>query len=356
MKSTLRRLSLLLIFAGASPPLSIALAEQQAPAKSESAPKPAATAAKPAAPKPPTSQEVREAALKRFAETVEIRFDQPYAGNDNPKQQIDVYLPKKPAGKDPLPAVVFIHGGGWSGGDRKAYVAPASALAAGGKFVAFSVGYRLSGEKTWPAQIHDCKAAIRWIRAHAKELNVDPNRIGVTGSSAGGHLVTLLGLTAGNKELEGDVGEHSGQSSAVTCVINFCGPTDMAAALMQGEAAKTDDPAVRGLVGGPLKEKADVVKATSPLTYVSKQAVPIMTVHGTADARVNYNNAEKLEAALKQAGTTHYLIPMVGAGHGIPMKPELAKRMEQFWEMYLRDAKSEISTDPIEAAPQPVKK
>lgn len=350
------RTAMFLLLTSVPSAMPAASAEQQAPAKPEAGSKPAATATKPAAPKPPTAQEVREAALKRFAEAVDIRFDQPYAGNDNPKQQIDVYLPKKPAGKDPLPAVVFIHGGGWSGGDRKGYVAQAAGLAAGGKFAAFSVGYRLSGEKFWPAQIHDCKAAIRWIRAHAKELNIDPSRIGVTGSSAGGHLVTLLGLTAGNQELEGDVGEHSGVSSAVTCVINFCGPTDMAAALMQGEAAKTDDPAVRGLVGGPLKEKADVVKATSPLTYVSKQAVPIMTVHGTADARVNYNNAEKLAAAMKQVGATHYLIPMVGAGHGIPMKPELAQRMLQFWDLYLRDVKSEISTDPIAAAPTPAKK
>jgi len=321
-------------------------AQQQAPPQA----KPTATA-----PKPLSPQEQREAAVRRFADSVEVRFDQPYAGNDNPKQQLDIYLPKKRKDDKPVPVVVFIHGGGWGGGDRKGFVNPAIQTAASGKYAAISVGYRLSGEKIWPAQIHDCKAAIRWIRAHAKELNIDPNKIGATGNSAGGHLVTLLGLTAGNKDLEGDVGENSGTSSAVTCVINFCGPTDMAAPLMQGEAAKKDDPAVAGLVGGSLKEKADVVKATSPLTYVSKQAVPIMTVHGTADLRVNYNNAEKLDAALKQAGTTHYLIPMEGAGHGIPIGAELAKRMQQFWDMHLYGEKSDIATTPISAGPIPAK-
>lgn len=295
-----------------------------------------------------TPAEYRAYLEKRFADTVDIRLNQPYAGNDNPKQQLDIFLPKKPKDGKPVPVIVMIHGGGWSGGDRLGYAGACTNLAAGGKYAAISVGYRLSGEMIWPAQIHDCKAAIRWIRAHAKELNIDADKIGATGGSAGGHLVTLLGLTAGNKELEGEVGENSGVSSAVTCVINFCGPTDMAAPLMQGDAGKTDDPAVKGLVGGPLKEKADVVKATSPLTYVSNKAVPIMTVHGTADARVNYNNAEKLEAALKQAGTVHYLVPMTGVGHGIPIVPELAKRMQQFWDMYLYGEKNEIATTAIE--------
>jgi len=301
-----------------------------------------------------TDAEYRAYLEKRFADTVDIRLNQPYAGNDNPKQQLDIFLPKKPKNGKPVPVIVMIHGGGWSGGDRKGYMGAAVGLAATGKYAAISVGYRLSGEKIWPAQIHDCKAAIRWIRAHAKELNIDADKIGATGGSAGGHLVTLLGLTAGNKELEGEVGENTATSSAITCVINFCGPSDMAAPLMQGEKAKTDDPAVKGLVGGPLKEKADVVKGTSPLTYVSAKAVPIMTVHGTVDERVNFNNAEKLEAALKQAGTVHYLVPMTGVGHGIPIVPELAKRMQQFWDMYLYGEKSEISTAAIE--PTPAKK
>ncbi|MCE9603638.1 MAG: alpha/beta hydrolase [Planctomycetia bacterium] len=337
MKTTFSRFRLFVATALLLGHTASAEAQQAAPAK------PQAEATR----KPTPTEEIKQA----FESTVDIRFDQPYAGNDNPKQQLDIFLPKKRVDDKPVPVVVFIHGGGWSGGDRKGYAQPAAFLAASGKYAAISVGYRLSGEKIWPAQIYDCKAAIRWIRAHAKELNIDPERIGATGGSAGGHLVTLLGLTAGNKDLEGDVGEHSGVSSAITCVINFCGPSDLTTPLMQGEAAKKDDPAVVGLIGGSLAEKADVAKAVSPLTYVTKQAVPIMTVHGTADARVNYTNAERLDAALKQAGTVSLLIPMQGAGHGIPTGPELSGRMQQFWDLYLRDVKSEISTAPIVVAP-----
>ena len=129
---------------------------------------------------------------KRFGEKVEMRFDQPYAGTSNRFQMLDLYLPKQRVDDKPLPVVVFIHGGGWSGGDRKGYAGPAAILAAGGKYAAVSVGYRLSAEARWPQQIFDCKAAIRWIRGHAKELNIDPDKIGAyrrIGRRASGHAV-----------------------------------------------------------------------------------------------------------------------------------------------------------------------
>ena len=339
----------------------VALSLFLVPQLSAQAPKTEKPAAeKPKTPPPqatprPTAGAIRESAQKQLGEKVEIKWDQSYAGNENPKQQVDVYLPKTRNSDKPLPCVVFIHGGGWSGGDRKGYASQAGQLAASGDYAAVSVGYRLSGEVKWPAQIYDCKAAIRYIRGHAKEWNIDPDRIGVTGSSAGGHLVTLLGLTGGNKDLEGDIGEYTSQKSDVRCVVNFCGPTDMGAPLMQGAAAKVDDPAVSGLVGGPLKDNADKVKACSPLTYVSKSAVPIMTVHGTADMRVDFANAEKLEAAMKKAGAPHLLIAVTNAGHGIPVGPELAGRIKQFWDLHLRDMKSEIAATPIEVR-EPEKK
>ena len=225
-----------------------------------------------------------------------------------------------------------------------------------GKYAAVSVGYRLSAEAHWPQQIFDCKAAIRWIRGHAKELNIDPDKIGATGASAGGHLVTLLGLTGGVKELEGDIGEYTSQSSRVTCVINVCGPTDLTLPLMQGDAAKTDDPAVSGLLGGKVSQKLDLAKDASPLTYVTAEAVPIMTLHGTKDMRVNFTNAERLDEALKKVGATSLLIPMVNAGHGIPFGPELQQRVMAFWNMYLRGEKSDISTAPIEVSDTSTKK
>lgn len=294
--------------------------------------------------KPVTAREQIE---RRLGTKVEARFDQSYAGNTNPKQMLDLFLPKMRADDKPLPVVVYIHGGGWSGGDRAGYDAPAAIHASSGKYVTASVGYRLSAEAKWPAQIHDCKAAIRWIRGHAKELNIDPERIGATGASAGGHLVTLLGLTGGVKDLEGDIGEFASLSSRVTCVVNVCGPSDLTTPLIQGEAALKDDPAVSGLIGGSLKDKLEVARAASPLTYVTSSAVPIMTVHGTQDLRVNFTNAEKLDAALKKAGATSLLIPVKNAGHGIPMGPELTGRILQFWDLHLRGVKAEISTEPV---------
>ena len=299
---------------------------------------------------------VREQVEKLFGTTVEARYDQPYAGNSNRRQMLDLFLPKKRVEDKPLPVIVLIHGGGWSGGDRSAFTMQAATLANSGKYATVSVGYRLSNEATWPAPIHDCKAAIRWIRGHANEFNLDPDRIGATGTSAGGHLVTLLGLTDNLTELDGELGEFTKLSSRVTCVVNVCGPSDLNAPLMQGDAAQRDDPAVAGLIGGSLKDKADVAKAASPLTYVTSEAVPIMTIHGTQDMRVNFTNAEKLDTALKKAGASSLLIPMTNAGHGIPVGPELAGRIQQFWDLHLRGVKSDISTDPIAVAAAAPKK
>src|SRR5439155_1536905 len=122
-------------------------------------------------------------------ETVKAELDIPYAGTNNSRQRLDLYLPKNPQSNKPLALVVFIHGGGWQNGDKRGGFGTVVPLVETGEYAGASVGYRLSGEAVWPAQIHDCKAAIRWLKANAKKYNLDPDRIGVTGSSAGGHLV-----------------------------------------------------------------------------------------------------------------------------------------------------------------------
>jgi acetyl esterase/lipase len=303
-------------------------------------------------PKAPTPQEI----AAKFKDTVDIRFDQPYAGNENPRQMVDVYLPVKRATDKPLPVVVYIHGGGWINGDRKGYVGQATALVATGNYAAVAVGYRMSNEKPFPAQIHDCKAAIRYIRGHAKDWNIDPNKIGATGSSAGGHLSTLVATSGNVKTLDGDIGDFTSLPGNVTCVVNFCGPMDFSLPLFTGAAASNPDPAVNGLLGGSPTEKPDVMKAASPVTYVSKETPPIMTIHGTADGRVDFKHAEAIDAALKQNGITSLLIPVVGAGHGIPQPQELKDRVQAFWDKYLRGVETEISTAPIEAPPAEPKK
>jgi len=321
----------------------VALAQPAAPAPPAKPALPAAPAqpAKPA--KPPSPAEIAE----KLKDTVEVRFDQPYAGNDNPRQQLDVFLPRKRATDAPLPVIVLIHGGGWASGDRKGFMGKAIEIAKTGQYAAVTVGYRLSGEAKWPTQIHDCKAAIRWIRGHARELGVDPDRIGVTGSSAGGHLALLLGTSGNVPTLDGALGDCTDQPCHVACVVNFCGPGDLHSPLFVGDEAKKPDPAVVGLIGGPPADLADRAREASPVTYVSKDSPPVLTVHGTKDLRVDFKQAEIIDAALKKAGAASYLVPVVGAGHGIPSPPELKAREKQFWDRYLRGVPGEISTAPI---------
>jgi acetyl esterase/lipase len=188
-------------------------------------------------------------ALSQETGAVESHRNLPYAGNDNPRQKLDLYLPKERNGK-PLPVLVFIHGGGWKVGGKGNGEA-VTAFVAGGQYGGVSIGYRLTDEASWPAQIHDCKAAIRWIHANAARHGLDARRIGVFGTSAGGHLVAMLGTTIGNKELEGDLGPHVGSSSAVTCVVDFFGPTELLT--MGGWHDNPGSPEAM-LVGGTLQE------------------------------------------------------------------------------------------------------
>jgi len=285
---------------------------------------------------------------------VEVRLDQSYADNDNAKQRVDLYLPKKRNSDKPLPVVAFIHGGGWIHGDRIGTVAGCISVARTGDYATVGVGYRLTDEAHWPEQIFDCKAAIRWIRGHAKEFNLDGDHIAVWGSSAGGHLSSLLGTSGDVKELEGKIGSFTSQSSRVACVVNLCGPEDFTKALMFDKEHKPilKDEAVIGLLGGTYVEKHAEAVAASPITYVSKDDPPFLNIQGTADQRVAYANAERVHAALTKAGVPSLLIPITNGGHSSVSSAEAKKRGEQFVAMYLRGIKSEIDTTPIPAPPE----
>lgn len=285
---------------------------------------------------------------------VELRLDQPYAGNANPKQQVDVYLPKKRRTGQPLPVVALIHGGGWVNGDRIGYAAQAIQLSRTGDYAAVTVGYRLTKEASWPAQVHDCKAAIRWIRAHARELNLDADKIAVWGSSAGGHLSSLLGTSGGVKELEGDLGPNPTFSSRVQAVVNLCGPEDFSQALMFDKDSQPiwKDDAVSGLLGGDAQEKTAEAKAASPVTYVSSDDPPFITFHGTKDQRVAYRHAEAIHEALQKAGVTSLLVPITDGGHGSVGHPEVKVRGQQFTDKVLRGIASAIDTSPLQALPE----
>jgi acetyl esterase/lipase len=258
-------------------------------------------------------------------------LDVPYVPGGDKAQSLDIYTPGG-AGKA-LPTLVWIHGGGWSAGDKAG--CPAYGMVGHG-YVAVSINYRLTGQAPWPAQIYDCKAAIRFLRAHAAEYQIDPNRIGVWGASAGGHLVAMLGVTGGVKELEGTEGDAESlkQSSKVQAVCDWFGPTDILALVNEatGTHLSPDVPVddatkaklgkawhgglISALLGGAIWDHYDTAKQASPMTYVTKDAAPILIMQGTADPLVPMDQSKMLDAALKKAGADSTLVLIEGAGHG----------------------------------------
>lgn len=251
------------------------------------------------------------------ADGVRVESNVTYATVGDIKLQLDIAQPTQ--GDGPFPCLVFIHGGGWSGGNRLVYRTAIETAAQKG-YVAATISYRLTQpdpqtgvpKEPFPSQIHDCKAAIRWLRAHASEYHIDPQRIGVTGASAGGHLSLLVGLTDSNDGLEGDLG-NSGQSSRVQAVCNTFGPTEL-------RVLFKSTPAVYGLVkalcNGTPEEQPQMYLAVSPVTYVTKDDPPVLTLHGSADELVPVEQAEILDKALKAAGVPHELVILEGQGHG----------------------------------------
>jgi len=217
----------------------------------------------------------------------------------------------RPAGGDgPFPAVLVIHGGAWRSGD-KAGNRPALAEFARHGYVAISPQYRFCPGETFPAQVHDVKAAVRWLRSHRDEYKIDADHIGAVGFSAGGHLALMLGVTGPGDGLEGDA-PSGGPGSKVQAVVNYFGPTDLAADDIP-EASKSF---VRDLLGGTAAERPEAAAKASPLTFVTADDPPILTFQGTKDNLVPYTQAEKLTAAMAKAGVAGRTELMLGAGHG----------------------------------------
>jgi acetyl esterase/lipase len=264
---------------------------------------------------------------------VKTERDLTYATVDGDRKlQLDLYVPEKAEGQ--LPLVIWIHGGGWRGGTKN--VCPAAPFAMRGYVVA-SVEYRLSDVAKFPAQIEDCKAAIRWLRANADRYHIDPAKVGVWGGSAGGHLVALLGTAGDHKSW--DVGEHTDQSSRVQAVCDFFGPADLGH--MPDDQAKRADGAVALLLGGSVADKRDAARAASPITYVSKDDPPFLICHGTEDRLVPLAQSEKFHDALKDAGVTAKLVKVQGGGHGFrgesePSPAEVQQIVRRFFDANLK--------------------
>lgn len=223
---------------------------------------------------------------------------------------LELNLAQPKVGTGPYPAVVCIHGGGFRAGKRESYDKLCLTLAARG-YVAVTITYRLAPAHPFPAAVHDCKSAVRWVRANAVRLQVDPARIVALGGSAGGHLAQFLGVTAGEPEFEG--GENAGFSSAVAGVVNYYGPSDLTKSYGKSVDAAEVLPLFFG--GGLSTHRAAHVRG-SPLNWATPDAAPTLILHGTDDKYVNYEQGVWMRDRLQQCGVDVELFTLEGAGHG----------------------------------------
>lgn len=252
-----------------------------------------------------------------FAQTAGVKShrDLVYVEGGHERHKLDLHLPEKADG--PLPLIIWVHGGGWQTGSKDGCPPLRGGYIERGYAVA-SINYRLSGHAVFPAQIEDCKAAIRWLRAHAREYGLDAKRFGVWGSSAGGHLVALLGTSGDVKEF--DVGANLDQSSRVQAVCDYYGPTDFVVFVTTPgyERHATADAPEAKLIGRAVLENKAKAARVNPITYVSKDDPPFLIVHGDQDPTVPMNQSQLLFQALKKTGVSAHFHTIHGAGHGGP--------------------------------------
>jgi acetyl esterase/lipase len=238
-----------------------------------------------------------------------------YARVGNKTLLLDLYLPE---GTDPAPLIIYIHGGGWRVGSKDE--CPGGSIAEYGYAIA-CINYRLSHEAQFPAQIHDVKAAIRWLRANSGTYNLDSNNFGIFGDSAGGHLSALAGTSGNVAELEGKVGLLN-HSSRIQAAADWFGPTDFREVeniTDQGAPFYEYTEAASWLIGGPIKDNHERAAKANPITYVTSDDPPFLIIHGKLDKTVPYNQSILLHNALMNAGVNSTLILVEDKGHGFPM-------------------------------------
>lgn len=267
--------------------------------------------------------------LPSIAGAIDIKRDIEYARIGDLPLQLDLYIPEKAH----PPLIVYIHGGAWRGGSKKD--SPLRPLVDEG-FAIVSIDYRLSTQAPFPAQAHDIKAAIRFLRAHQSELGIDAHRVVIAGSSAGGHLAALVGVTNGNQELEGNVGGNLDQSSDVQGIISLFGASDFMTILEQstehGRSVRV--PALQLLLGGQPAEKPELAKLASPVEHIDAHDPPLLLLHGDADPQMPPEQSKELAAAYQKAGLPVKLVIIPGAVHGGKQfyDPERIALMKEFIE------------------------
>ena len=233
-----------------------------------------------------------------------------YSPNPGRDLCLDVIVP---AGVEKPPLVVYIHGGGWRGGTRKNQFA--KSLADHG-FAVARIDYRFSNEAKFPAQIHDCKGAVRWLRAHSEKFGYDPSRIAAVGESAGAQLAVLLGTSGGVAEVEGDVGGNADQSSSVQAVVDYFGATDfLLRSRTQPEEAETPGAAPYELFGGPVSANEELARLASGALFASEGDAPLLAIHGDKDDVVLIDQSRRIIEAYKEQELDAQLIVVPDSGH-----------------------------------------
>lgn len=257
--------------------------------------------------------------------------DLSYVSHGSPNQRLDLYVPKE--GQN-FPVIVFIHSGAFCMGDKRQWIRYQLGYLAQGYGIA-SINYRLSSEAVFPAQIEDCKSAVRWLRAHAARYHLDPNHLLAWGASAGGNLAAMLGTTGGISQF--DVGDNLAYSSRVQGVADFFGPVDLTRlqpAFMAANSAESR------FLGCTIEENLDKARIASPITYVTKDSPPFLIVHGDADPRVSYKQSVWLTEALKNADVPVTFYTVKGAKHGGFRDPEVPQLTSAFFAKYLKPERS----------------
>ena len=295
---------------------------------------------------------------------ITAEWDVQYVPDGDKAQRLDVFMPEK-ASEKPLPLLIWIHGGGWRGGSKSG--SPALGFTSDG-YVTASIEYRFSQKAVFPAQIQDCQAAIRFLRANAAKYHFDPAHVGVWGSSAGGHLVALVG-TSGGKNAFPKIGGNDEQSDRVQAVCDWFGPADFNTVMAQAADDKNaknifkfnspSDP-YSLLIGVPLNSDTAKGDAVSPVHFVSKDNPPFLIMHGTHDTLVPFAQSEELLAALKKESVDALLQPLPGSGHGGGAfnKPAAKRLVKNFFDKNLKemDVKVEAVPDAELAVPPPATK
>lgn len=243
-----------------------------------------------------------------FTRTADI----PYAVVDGQELGLDLYLPN---GVARPPLLVWVHGGRWLG-TTKEFVFT-GALVEGG-FAMASIDFRQADEARFPAQVHDIKAAIRFLRAQAQSYGYDATRIGIHGRSSGGHLAALVGATNGHQALEGTVGEHLNESSDVQAIVSYFGASNLTTILDQSTPFGVTGRAVAMglLLGGPVEQLPELARLASPVFHVDATDPPLLLLHGDQDPQMPINQAHELHGAYRLHDLPTHFEVVHGAGHG----------------------------------------